>query len=369
MRIAHVYKDYYPPLRAGITRYIHDIALAASAAGHHVEVHVAGVRHSRREYVNNDLTIHRHKEFGRIWSMPFAPGLVTMGRSLDVDVVHVHTPNPLGEIGALLGSRPLVTSYHADLDRQKIILPVYQPIQQRVLDRSTAVLVASEPMVLTKALRTHRAKIRVLPYGLSPEIAHALSRVGDAPKAPNVGEPLRVLFVGRLVYYKGLDVLLRAAARSDDVHVSIIGSGPARPDLEALSLDLRVDDRVAFLGERSDTEVADAYGRHDVLVLPSVSAAEAFGLSMMEGMAAGLPVVSTSLGTGTDVLNKHHVSGLVVPPGDPVALAAALVELRDPALRAKLGRAARERVRKEYSFERHMERLLDVYRTAAEGRA
>jgi rhamnosyl/mannosyltransferase len=177
--------------------------------------------------------------------------------------------------------------------------------------------------------------------------------------------PLQLLFVGRLVYYKGIDVLLKALSLATEANLLIVGDGPERPRLEALSVQLGLDSRAQFVGSLPDAELVKALAGADVFVLPSVSRAEAFGLAMVEAMANGLPAISTTLGTGTDWVNLDGVSGIVVRPGDATALAEAIGRVRDPALRARLGTGAFERAQKMFSFDVHLDALEAAYSKAA----
>jgi rhamnosyl/mannosyltransferase len=177
--------------------------------------------------------------------------------------------------------------------------------------------------------------------------------------------PLRLLFVGRLVYYKGVDILLKALSLTSQANLSIVGDGADRSRLEALSVQLGVDGRTEFLGSLRDDDLVKELRDADVFVLPSVSRAEAFGLAMVEAMANGLPAISTSLGTGTDWVNLDDVSGIVVPAGDAMALAAAVERLTDSDLRARLGAGAFKRAQDMFSFERHVDTLEAAYRAAA----
>jgi glycosyltransferase involved in cell wall biosynthesis len=266
-------------------------------------------------------------------------------------------PNPLGELGALAGkrTRPMVVSFHAQLGRQKFLAPIYDPLQRGVLARASAVLVASAQLAEAPEVQRVMDRLHVLPYGVSPRFADVVAVQTDRQKA------LRVLFVGRLVYYKGVEVLLRAVAEMEGVNVTIVGDGPLRGELEALSLKLGLGTTVRFLGSVSDDDLALAYGAHDVFVLPSVSRAEAFGLALAEAMSSGLPAVSTRLGTATDWVNQDGTSGLVVPPGNVEALIRALEDLREPDTRRRLATGARARARELFSFDRHCDALFGVY--------
>jgi rhamnosyl/mannosyltransferase len=297
-------------------------------------------------------------------SSPIAVGLPLAASRLDADVVHLHMPNPVGEIGALLNRRAgaLVASFHAPVVRQRFLEPVYGPLRERLLGRCHTILVSSEQMSAAREIAGHRDAMRVLPYGVSPSLASS-----DEPSRPSDGAALRLLFVGRLVYYKGLDVLVHAVARLADqsVRLTIVGAGPLRAELENLAARLGVQDRVELAGPVDDAAVREMYRSNDVFVMPSDSRAEAFGMAMCEAMASGLPAVSTSVGTGTDWVNLDGVTGLVVPPGDPEPLAGALRTLAgDADLRARLGRGAQQRARREFSFERHVDRLVEVYEAA-----
>lgn len=365
MKIAHVYKDFCPPVRGGIERYVADVAAATAARGFSVEVHVAGARHPRCDHLAQGVIVYRHREVARMLSSPISGGLPLAACRLDADVVHLHMPNPVGEIGALLNrrARTLVASFHAPIVRQRFLEPAYGPLRERLLGRCQTILVSSEQMSTVPELVSHRDAVQVLPYGVSPSLA-PVDAPSDEPASPLARTDIRLLFVGRLVYYKGLDVLLHAVAALTDLplHLTIVGRGPLHAELQELAAELGVANRVELVGPVDDRGLRDMYQSHDVFVMPSGSRAETFGMAMCEAMASGLPAVSTSVGTGTDWVNLDGVTGLVVPPGDPEALAGALRRLAlDADLRARLGHGARERADREFSFARHVDGLVDVY--------
>jgi glycosyltransferase involved in cell wall biosynthesis len=166
---------------------------------------------------------------------------------------------------------------------------------------------------------------------------------------------------------KGLDVLVRAVAEAarelPALRVAIAGEGPERERLEALAAELGVADRVQLLGHRSD--VPDLLASFDVAV--SSSWFEGSPLAAMEYMDAGLPVVATRVGGMPDLI-EDGVHGRLVEPGDPVALAAAIVEVvGDRERAAAMGARARERRRAEFDLNGTVRRLEDLYeRLAAE---
>jgi rhamnosyl/mannosyltransferase len=170
-----------------------------------------------------------------------------------------------------------------------------------------------------------------------------------------------VLFVGRLVYYKGLDVLLRASSGLG-WPIVIAGDGPKRASLEALANELGVRTRVHFLGHVPDEELRALVLASRLVVLPSTGVGEAFGQSLVEAALMGRPAVATTLPTGVPWVNLDGVTGFNVEPGDDKALAAAIREIcENDSLSSRLGASARERALSEFTTDRMVERTLDLY--------
>ena len=172
------------------------------------------------------------------------------------------------------------------------------------------------------------------------------------------GKPV-VLAVGRLVGYKGFDVLLRAVAGLD-VTTVIVGAGPEEARLRALA-----PRGVVFAGRVADGDLPAYYHACDLFCLPSLTIAEAFGVVLLEALACGKPLVTTALRTGVTAVNRDGVTGLVVPPGDAGALGEALRSLTGDAARRKaMGTAGRRAVEQEYTAALMADRYLTLYREA-----
>lgn len=359
MKITHVYKDAYPPLVAGITRYISMVSEAAVADGHEVEIIVAGVRRSRTDVLPNGVVVKRIAEFGRAMSNPLSPGLVRAVSGAQCDVMHVHMPNPLTELGALQQDAPIVTSFHAQLGRHRAIEAAYAKLQRRVLERTFSVMVSSPIMIEIPELRGYEQKVVLLPYGVDPSL------VGSGPVARAENERLRLLFVGRLVPYKGLGVLLDALTAVGEADLTIVGAGPMYGEIAArLKADKRLNGRVELRGEVSDSELAREYRSHNAFVLPSVSKAESFGISVAEAISNGLPTITSEVGTGTDWVNEDNVSGLTVPASDPVALSEAIEALKPIDTWRRLSQGAWELGQQRYSAAAHYRQLGAQYEGA-----
>ena len=374
MRIAHVYKDYHPPVRGGIEQTIERMARWQVRAGHEVTVIVSasGARRSRTEIVDG-VRVVRVGEWGRALSSPICPGFPAAVARARADLWHLHSPNPLGEASVWL-TRPagaMVFTYYCDLSRQRALLPVYGPLVHALFRRAD-VLHAISPQALARAdslVAPWRDRFRVVPLGIDagPFLALDRDREGARALRARYGDPF-LLFVGRLRHYKGLHVLLAAMPRLAAPLV-IVGEGPKAAELREQSRRLGLDDRVHFVGSVGESELLDHVAAAGIGLLPSSTPTEAFGLAMVEYMAAGLPVVSTELGTGTSYVNQDGVTGLIAPANDPGALGAAIARLlADPALRASMGAAGRARVRENFTTEAMM-RGMDLLYTEALERA
>ncbi len=359
----HVYKDFHP-VPGGIEGHIRDLAVRLRRLGVDASVLVTSPdRHTRREVLFG-VPVTKAGRLGQLASTPISPALCLELWRTEADVYHLHFPYPLGEAAYLLRPRGrLVITYHSDIVRQRNLLRFYRPLLGRLLRRADAILVTS-PQYLESSpfLRPVAAKCRVVPLGIDLSRFDAFDPDRVAAWRAKLGSPL-VLFVGRFRYYKGLDYLLGALRLVPGVRLGLVGDGPAGPRLRRLVAEFGLESRVTFLGVLPDGELPALYRAADVYVLPATERSEAFGISLLEAMAAGLPVVTTELGTGTSYVNRHRETGLIVPPRDPEALAAALAELlADPERRRAMGSAGRKRVEAEFTLDRMVGEVLRVYR-------
>lgn len=366
MHVVHIFKDFYPPTTGGIEQHMH---VLCSRLARDATVTVLVPSRSRRtvEEQIDGVRVIRAAEFGRYASAPLCPSAPWRLHGLRPDLVHLHFPNPMGDLTYLLSHvrAPLVVSYHADIIKQRRFLPFYRPVLHRLFRRAARIIAASaEYAGSSELLRAYADRTAIIPYGIEAADLHLGN--GDAAAVEALrrasARPI-VLFVGALRYYKGLDVLVRAM-RHVEAHAIIAGRGSA-DELEALAREIGVADRVEFAGEVAPSRLRVLFHAADVVVLPSIDRCEAFGIALLEAMACGKPIVSTDLPTGVRFVNRHEITGLVVPPRDPGALAAALNRLiGDPDLGARLGEEGRRRVERDFTAKCMVSRTLDVYAEA-----
>ncbi len=324
---------------------------------------VAAVAGPGRVETVDGVEVERLATLGTVLSQPLAPGLAAAARRSPADVVHLHHPTPLGDLAVLRDRRPLVVTQHSDVVRQRALRPLYGPLVGATLRRARFVVAASEPFLRwSEELRPFAAKARVIPYGIDPAPFAPSPETDAAARALRAGWPEGpvVLSVGRLVRYKGHEVLLRAARRLEAT-VVIVGEGPEAGRLRALA-----GPRAVLAGAVPAAQLPAYYRAADLFCLPSVSPSEAFGIVLLEAMASGLPLVTTRLPTGVSAVNREGTTGLAVPPGDAEALREALAALlSDGARRGAMGAAARGVLEAEYTATLMGERYLALYREAA----
>lgn len=368
---------YYPPHVGGIEFHMRDLAEGlVTHAGAQVRALVCNGAPTRVEESIGGVDVVRLPRAFEFASTPVSWGFSRAiaeesRRAGGPDVLHCHFPYPWGEISWLTSrvDMPTVVTYHSDIVRQKASLALYRPFLERFLD-GVDLIIASSPNMIEHSpyLRERAHKCRHVDFGLDVErIANdeAALRRAQELRAEHAGRPV-VLFVGRLVYYKGVEVLVRAMA-SVDADLVMIGKGPLEEEIRSLVTELGLAERVRLIPSVDDDELAAWYHAADVFALPSIARSEAFGLVQIEAHAAGTPVVSTNLTTGVPYANLDGETGLIVPVGDHEAFAIALNRiLSDDALRKRLGERARERALADFNIPRMVESTVAVYREAIE---
>lgn len=373
MRVTHLGK-FYPPVAGGMERVVQALCEGERARGVDSRALVTGTSaRTMREEVNG-VPVTRAGSVLRAGSVWLAPALIPLLRGLETDVLVIHEPNPMALLAYALvpPAVPLIVWYHSEVLRPRWRYALfYAPLLASPLRRARRIVVSSPALRDSAAvLAPHRARCVVVPFGLDVQPVRCAHRHPAVAAVKAVWSGPVVLFVGRLVPYKGVDVLLQAVA---GVHAAavIVGDGPLREPLQAAARTLGVADRTFFLGHLEEEALSAWYGAADVLALPSVTRAETFGMVQIEAMARGTPVVSTRLGTGVEWVNVDGVTGLTVPPGDPAALGEALRRLcTDDELRARLGAGARRRYLDEFRREGMVEQTVALYgevRTEARG--
>jgi glycosyltransferase involved in cell wall biosynthesis len=281
------------------------------------------------------------------------------------DIVHTHDlwSNLMGVPAALIARVPVIISSQRDLSH----LPWYRPWRRRLL-RSVQglcdILVTNASAIRDQLVGEEHfppEKVRVIQNGV--DLRRFSATMGDSrDPVRRASSGKRIVLVGNMTSdVKGHPWLIEAAPavlrEFPDTHFVLAGDGEQRPNFERAVADLDLTKHFSFLGQRHD--IQSVLYSCDIAVLPS--RAEGLPNAVLEYMAAALPTVASKVGGNVEIV-KDGVTGLLVPPENADALAAALLQLlRDPGLAERLGTNGHEYVRQNFSFEKLVERIDDLY--------
>lgn len=363
MRVLHIGK-YFPPVKGGMERFLEDLVVAQREAGDaaFALVHESAAHPSAAENANwlRSVPVWRELAFA-----PIAPGFLTaLNRAIDdwkPDYLHLHLPNS-SALFALFAARarrlPWVIHWHSDVVSSehslalRLLYPLYRPFERALLERAALVICTSKPYLETsEPLQPYREKCAVVSLGID-ERRHADRPGITLPLVPWTDGMFRLLAVGRLTYYKGFDVLIKAVAQCSNVELRIVGAGAQYEALRDLIDQLHVLDRVWLEGELNDAECLARFRSAQLFCMPSRERTEAFGLVALEAMQHGLPVLAAALtGSGLVSVVRHNVTGRLAPVDEPVAWRDAIEAMRLlPMECAQYGKAGRARMQKLFSI-------------------
>lgn len=315
-----------------------------------------------------DLDVIR-REVRPFWDTRGLLRLTRFLRDSSYAVVHTHTSKPgiVGRLAATRAAVPVIVhtvhgfAFHEETSRLPRL--VYTAIERRASHWCDLIVTVSEHH---RAVALHMGigapgKVVAIPNGV-PVSRTEVSRPVETVRAElGIGDRLMVLSTGRLAEQKGLEYLIRAVpllgTTADHVRVVMAGDGPLRDELGALITELGVEEVVVLLGFRSD--IGDLLAAADVVALPSLW--EGLSISLLEAMAAGKPIVTTSIASNAEVTGNGRAA-VLVPPKDPAALADALVDLvAVPARRRELGDIARVEQANRFGMQPMLQAYLDQY--------
>lgn len=322
----------------------------------------------------NGVMVHRAGSLGMLFSMPISVSFFRHFRKLskDRDVIHFHMPFPLGDLAYLLSGYKgkVVVWWHSDIVKQKKLVRLYKPIMDKFLSRADVIIAATQGHIDgSDYLPKYKDKCVIIPYGLDRKIEKESDKYIDQTiPSQNCSKPVKMLFVGRLVYYKGCEILIKAFKEVDNAELTIIGDGELRNELEETAKRYNLTEKICFLGNVDEERLRQAFEESDVLVLPSIAKSEAFGLVQIEAMSYGKPVINTNLPSGVPYVSLNQITGLTVPPNDVQALADAMKWMVEhDKERNEMGRRARNRVKECFRMDDMLDKVLKIYNYQEKG--
>jgi glycosyltransferase involved in cell wall biosynthesis len=367
-RTVAVVTPYYPPKTGGVESYAEHVAQAIRSSPDLRPVVITSHSQGRTEVEFRDgVEVVRLPAWFTLSNTPVNPLWFWSVRRLltryQVDVVNTHAPVPfLADVATFVaGHRPVVQTYHSgsmvkNTGHLDWLIGCYEKhVLSRLFQRAD-VLVAVSPSALAHGV----PRARVITPGVDVE--------AFTPSPHPWGSTL--LYVGRIERnsaWKGVPVLLRAFARLvtdiPNARLRLVGAGDAVEEQRELARSLGITDKVEFSGELTGQALVEAYSRARAVVLPSLTAAESFGMTLIEAMACARPVIGSSVGGIPHVIHNEE-NGLLVPPGDAEALAAGCRRLlTDDDLCARLASNGRRIVETRYAWPGLLADYLDVFRS------
>lgn len=373
MKVLQIGKYFYPD-SGGIETVTRDISYGLCEIGIRTDVLVF----SKCSHIecNFPFEVFRSRGNFEIFGKPISIDYVDQLKNLTnyYDIGLIHLPNPVAMFAALAyWKKPLALLWHSDIVTYPRAGQLLRPAE-RALIRKADIVIAPTPFHAKGSYLYEEMKGKVVigPYPFDGDrLRHSTSSGGIPQSVRDFLNGRRlVLAVGRLVPYKGYDILIEAAlATHQDIAICVVGTGPLQDSLNATIRDKGLDRKILFVGKADDGDLKELYQMAHIAVMPSVTRAEMYGMTQVEAMSFGIPVVSTALAmSGVPWVNKDGLSGLVVRPGDPAALARALNEIaHDSVLHARLSSGAKETFRSDHDLASASSHYADILKTASTG--
>jgi O-antigen biosynthesis alpha-1,3-mannosyltransferase len=366
MKVTHIFKTYFPETSGGLEEAIRQCGSHAVENGFEVEVVSVGPR-SCDIVFSDGIRARFFKKTTDFLSTPFSLSLARSFTSIckETDILHFHFPWPSAELMALFFQvkTPMVVTFHCDIHKIPILKRLYLPLLTRYLKKVDKICVTSDALLAsTPYLGPFQDKIETIPLFLNENRFLHLS----APRAQTLSFTRKIgdyaLFVGVLRWYKGLHVLLDAAQRIDK-DVVIVGKGDLYRKLAA-EIRARRLHNVHLLGFKEDADLKWLIENARMIVLPSIAPAEAFGQILLEGLYFSRPLISTELGTGTSIVNRHGYTGIVIRPGCAASLARAMDKIFfDDRLAAEFSANAGRHYLARFTRAAQGDKYLRIYRS------
>lgn len=367
-KILHAYKSFYPDLFGGIP-YVIDVLSRLAPDKFHQSILVTS-RSAKKHEVREGVVVERVHSWGDLLSLPMAPfyPFKLWLRAREANVIVMHAPFPLADLalGLFLSRRKkLVVYWHSHVISQKRVYNFIKPLLLRTLKRADCIIVSHPSLSYQGSiLEPFSAKLSIIPYAVDTQVfkpsVHASTKSDAAP---------RVVACGRLVKYKGFDVLIEAA-QSIDAEIVIVGEGVERAALSEQIASAGLSHRVKLIGNLPQAELIELLSSTEIFAFPSVSAAETFGIAQIEAMACGCAIVNTHIPTAVPDVARHEAEAITIQPNDAAALAQAINLLLDkPALRTQLATQARARAVAHYDQRNYELKLSALLSGIAAGQA
>ncbi len=370
MKIIQVSPYFYPHL-GGVESHVLELSKKLIKRGHEVVVFTTQLEGTKERGVVEGVPVKRVKPLSIIFSTPIMPHIGHELVKTECDIIHSHSPPPLSSFFTVRAAKrkkvPHVLTYHCDLEIPvplgSLIVQLYEnTLGAYTVRKSDRIITTTTTYGATSRAVWHRDS-HIIPNAVDADRFHPSNKPGNVRKKLGIKEDDKmVLYVGRLVFHKGLDYLIESAKYlGDDVKYVIGGTGDFRPELENLVKRFELEGRIIFPGRIPNKELPKYYAATDIFVLPSISRLEAFGIVALEAMASEVPVVVSDIpGVREVIVEGEH--GLLAEPMNPRDIAGKIrTILNHPELAKSMGKKGRERVEMDLTWSTVAEQIEEVY--------
>jgi glycosyltransferase involved in cell wall biosynthesis len=369
MKILQLVKYYYPS-KGGMESVVKNLSEGLVNLDDNINVTVYANNHKRSlkstsfSFKKLFIIIEKTSLFFKSQPLNFRYKLLKKLIS-ESDIIHHHYPYPNIEISLLmhknlLANKKFIITWHANIENSRwfFFKRGYNFLINRILKLADCIIITSPILLIqSEILKKYKDKVFEIPLSYDQSLCfNALPR-----KFP-LSRKFRILFVGKLRKYKGLNFLIDAV-KDLDIQLSIVGSGEEEIYLTELVANYNIQNKIFFAKDLNNLQLQQIYRESDLFVLPSINEAEAFGVVQLEAMANGIPVINTKLNSGVPFVSIHEYSGLTVQPSNSIQLKNAILRiLQDPVLYEKLSLNALKRS-SEFTTEKMLRNYLNVYKS------
>lgn len=364
-KVLHISK-FYPPDIGGIESFVGDLVNNISQK---IVCDVLCFNKKNKTIIEKKrfYKIIRTATLGSFFSVPISFSLIFFLKKIHkkYNILHLHLPNPIATLAVFL-VRPkskIIIHWHSDIVKQRKLFFLYSFLQNWILKKADKIIVTSPQYLNTSPdLKNNIRKCVMIPLGVDPVRLKYDREEVEKIKKTYKGKPI-IFSLGRFVYYKGFDYLIKAMSVIDG-YLLIGGTGPLEKKIRKLIKDMKLEKKVVLLGHIETTKIANYYKACDIFCLPSVERSEAFGIVQVEAMSFAKPVVSTNIyGSGVSFVNQNNLTGLVVKPKDFDSLAWAINKIiKNEKLKKIFGKRAKERFNEKFHIKKIAKEILNLYK-------
>ena len=323
----------FPPSRGGVENFVHRLTADLAKRSHQITVVTSSRGRSPghyRERVGN-VTVIRYAEKYHVFEAPIIPKIALAALTMDYDVLHVNGMNPgltdLAVFFAKLRRKPVVVTYHNDAETHiwgllgRLATVGYAVVARFALRFANVVVCTTLSYASTsRVVKYSKDRLKIIPLGVDTGVYGRSDLNGPS------ADSKRLLFVGQLKQYKGLHVLLESIStlikQGYNVTLDVVGTGPESGRLKRRVDELALGTHVSFKGNVDEASLASLYANCKAFVLPSLNRREAFGLVLLEALAAGKPIIASDVPGVNEVVTR--AGGFLARPNDPVSLASTI---------------------------------------------